>query len=125
MDKRFNRMLGSVAGGAAVRALDRYALAKVVKDDATKKYMGMAAGVGLGMLGTYGIRMLPGQLRGIAAGMAQGALGVVGAELMDMVTKQGNFGYAVKGYNFSYPTYNYGYYSAPATTVRSSAALEI
>lgn len=128
MDKKMSQVVGAVAGGAAVRALDRYAFAKIANP--TKQYMPMMIGLGVGLLGTYGANMLPYQLKGPIAGMAEGALGIAGAEVLDFATKQGAFAvpnanYKVGNYNFGYsPSYRY-YAPAPIASSAGNTALEI
>lgn len=136
VDKKMSQVAGAVAGGAAVRALDRYAFGKIANP--TKQYLPMMIGLGIGLLGTYGANMLPYQLRGPIAGMAEGALGIAGAEVLDFATKQGAFappvnlpkeGYRIGSYGsgYSYPSYRY-YTPTPSyasSGLASGAALEI
>jgi len=135
MDKKMSQVAGAVAGGAAVRALDRYAFGKIANP--TKQYLPMMIGLGVGLLGTYGANMLPYQLKGPIAGMAEGALGIAGAEVLDFATKQGAFAppaseqpkYRIGSYGsgYSYPSYRY-YTPTPSyasSGLTSGAALEI
>jgi hypothetical protein len=127
MDKKMSQVVGAVAGGAAVRALDQYAFAKIANP--TKQYMPMMLGLGIGLLGTYGANALPYQLRGPMAGMAEGALGIAGAEIVDYFGKKGNFvgpaqGARVGSFGYPYPSYRY-YAPSPPTASATGAALEI
>lgn len=138
MDKKMSEVVGAVAGGAAVRAIDRYAFGKIANP--TKQYLPMAIGLGIGLLGTYGTSVLPYQLRGPITGMAEGALGITGAEILDFVTKEGAFkapaaeqpAHRIGSYygSFGYARPSYAYYtpsySSPNSIAASSgAALEI
>jgi len=130
VNKEMNRLLGAVAGGAAVKALDTYAYGKM--DGSFKDYLPMLTGLGLGILGAYGTASLPYSYEPIVSGMGYGALGVTGSELLDLVTKQGRFtdtasgGYRVGSYGFSYPTVSSGYQGyAPVSAAKTSVPLEI
>ncbi len=134
MDRKMSGVVGAVAGGAAVRAIDRYAFGKIANP--TKQYLPMAIGLSIGLLGAYGTSALPYQLRGPVAGMAEGALGIAGAEILDFATKEGAFktpaaehrigGYG--GFGYARPSYAYytpSYSSPSAISTNSGAALEI
>lgn len=121
MNGKINGVLGNVVGGAAVMALNQYGTKKIVKG-ANEKYSAMVSGLALGLLGTYGLNYVPRQFKSAMSGAAHGALGIVGAEMYDMLTKQGSFVHRVANYGYA-PAYRH--YTAPVSSVRATSALEI